>query len=1445
MTVRNGTDEGTIKVLARALLPALASLRLLSLSHLFSWLNCVCACLELNLRRYVEYFNFQFGTRFGVLRSIGDREVVGNRIVFISPGRRSHRKAPLSFFQKSFIAMMDEEEPLAGLILPVDGGSICGKNQDVLFSRLRFYCLELLTLVENPNKKAPFLDDMIQFLCVSQGTHLQPCLDYMLLPLFLLLDGAIACRSQQTVSGEEKISSGGMEIRRHVIGDKVAEVVLRCLEELLKKCHLLSVEQMVMILKKLALGASLPPSNAAEEFREGVVKCLQALLLQLETCSLESCVCGQVDPFSIHMLRNIFSTVGKPLVATSKHHRESKECLLAFLQSSNNSAAVGHWLSLLLKIAEAEAERGLRGSSKLRKEALLTLRILVAKVGMSDALAFFLPGVLSRLGKALYINKSMLSGAGGNVLCIDQCLRALSELLVIVLGNEANADVLEVEKISSTEVCSHEKYKCDSILESLRQLHVRENVPVDTLKAVSSVNVCEHGQRSTKSEGNTRPFYVQRTKEWIEQTSLRVDQLLAAVLPHLCTHPSEKIRLGIVDTVALILPRCSVALKRSKLMLFECLCVLVCDGSETVSLYAQEAIESFWVNKNEYFLDTELSVLLDRLIETFPQVVLGVEESSAVAHAQKLSALIYYAGPDFVIENFLQTPPKVTRFMEFLGSAFSHSSLYSGPLVKLIQSKPLSAGYLHSIAELKAANLSNFSASEASRHAPSPQISFTTSHHVKGFHQALCSSVELPRMPPWFINEKLYMAFSTLLRLLGLALTTEHRRPAALSLLIEGPLEIIRKLISEIRMKNFSRENWHSWYSRSHTGHLVRQASAASCILNEVIYATSDQSADLFAKRFQKAKANNHVWRTAVDSREQVISCVAAVLSEYLSPEIWELPTTHISPDSTQGAPAENLSHHFFRDSVMLHQVIVEGIGIFNISIGTDFAKSGFMHSSIYLLLQNLICSSNQVSSIADAVLRVVSTASGYPTVGHLVVSNSDYIIDSLCRQLRHLDLNPYIPDVLSAMLSYVGAASEILPLLKEPMRSISRELEVLSRNQHPGLTVPFLKAVREIIRASRREATSVSSKVESFLMIVNDEKVKMESLSDKYQGNISPDVEPVCQSAFLEGLSLKLNELRRYRRIVGSISESCLTPAGPLLASSNESACLVALDIVEDGITAVSKVEEAYKREKEAKETIEKLILSSSNPDLQDLINTSEDGPDENRLLPMMNKIWPFLVLCMKNNRSSVAAIRRCASVISATIGTCGGDFFIRRLRHDGPALWGPLAAEKEVVKCPVLPYRALIGPAESSPLAEASVVKAQEAILGLISDICLNPRSAAAMESTVERVASLVVAVACSGIAALRDAAVRALVALARIDADLVWVLLADVVFFFRRNGGHCGALAPPLVEGFPGLSSVLPPPSSLAELLHLRYIGGGRTFRIDPEAAEIVFRRVVGEL
>ncbi|KAG5536902.1 hypothetical protein RHGRI_024361 [Rhododendron griersonianum] len=144
--------------------------------------------------------------------------------------------------------------------------------------------------------------------------------------------------------------------------------------------------------------------------------------------------------------------------------------------------------------------------------------------------------------------------------------------------------------------------------------------------------------------------------------------------------------------------------------------------------------------------------------------------------------------------------------------------------------------------------------------------------------------------------------------------------------------------------------------------------------------------------------------------------------------------------------------------------VIIEGIGIFSMCLGETFASCGFLHSSLYVLLENLYnllkLTNLQIRSASDAVLHVVSSTCGYPTVGHLVLANSDYVIDSICHQLSRLYLNPHVPNVHAAMLSYIGLAHNILPLLEELMRSVSLELEILGCHQHPDLTVPFLKVL-------------------------------------------------------------------------------------------------------------------------------------------------------------------------------------------------------------------------------------------------------------------------------------------------------------------------------------------------------------------------------------------------
>ncbi|CAL0302378.1 unnamed protein product [Lupinus luteus] len=1025
---------------------------------------------------------------------------------------------------------------------------------ETAFPHLKSYSLQLLQLLQNPqiqNQKhcSSVIARLLRFLQNSSHSTLQPFFDYTLFPLLLLLDAAIQCRSK--VDSEEKVTISDVPKTTFKVSDSVAEGVVNCLEELLRKCHLKSVDQMVVLLKKLTYGALLSPSEASEEFREGIILCFRALLLSLQSCSNVSCSCKQISGLPA-LSDNMFDTHQK----TFKYRSESEECVLAFLQSETASAAVGHWLSLLLKAADTEASRGHRGSARLRVEAFKTLRVLVAKVGSADALAFFLPGVVSQFAKVLLRAKTMISGAAGSVESIDQAIRGLAEFLMIVLKDDANAPAVDIEASSNFD--SNECKSTLSLLEELRQLPVKTNV-VEDVSVESGQVICSHTQLqemgSTDLDRETLSLHVKRTKHWMQETSANVDKLLRANFPHICIHPSQKVRKALVDAIKGLLLECRHTLGESRLMLLECLSALVFDDSDDVSSTAQDFLEFLFSQDWKPLIERDAAEIFIRHLEKLPKVVLGNEESLAVLHSRQLLTIIFYSGPRLLLDH-LQSPVGTARFLDVFAACLSHNSMFSGSLGKIIStSRSSTQGYLPSIAELKSGT-NFFNHGLPSLNSGLCEAPKCTLIEEKSLQESVNSSrknFELPRMPPWFGyvgSFKLYHPLAGMLRLVGLSLVAGDRRSeGVLSQVIDSLLGYFRKLVSELRLKEHNKESWQSWYDRTGSGRLLRQASTAACMLNEIIFGLSDQAIKDFSRIFHRSAIKKTVqvhqsdkldcafresfWMILKDKgvRSHIVDCIRGILHEYLSAELWTVPLERRVTDMQANVA-----------------VIIDGVGIFNLCLGKDFVSSGFLHSSLYLLLGSLSSPNFKVRNAADSVLHTLSTTCGYPTVGQLVLEYADYVIDSICRQLRHLDLNHDVPNVLASMLSYIGVAHKILPLLEEPMRSVSMELEILGRHQHPDLTIPFLKAVAEIAKASKREACLLPTQAESFAVHV--------------RSAISNSEKPTQDQ--WELILFKLHDSRRYRRTVGSIAGSCITAVTPLLASFKQEICLASLDIIE-----------------------------------------------------------------------------------------------------------------------------------------------------------------------------------------------------------------------------------------------------------------------------------------
>ena len=153
----------------------------------------------------------------------------------------------------------------------------------------------------------------------------------------------------------------------------------------------------------------------------------------------------------------------------------------------------------------------------------------------------------------------------------------------------------------------------------------------------------------------------------------------------------------------------------------------------------------------------------------------------------------------------------------------------------------------------------------------------------------------------------------------------------------ETLLGYFRKLVSELHLKEYDKESWQSWYDRTGSGQLLRQASTAVCMLNEMIFGLSDQAINGFSRMFHRsvirgveAQSNKldcafseSLWKMPKDKgvRSYLIDCIGGILHEYLSAEVWNVPVEHRVADLQLNVPNEDISLYFFQDAAMLHEV--------------------------------------------------------------------------------------------------------------------------------------------------------------------------------------------------------------------------------------------------------------------------------------------------------------------------------------------------------------------------------------------------------------------------------------------------------------------------------------------------------------------------------------------
>lgn len=160
------------------------------------------------------------------------------------------------------------------------------------------------------------------------------------------------------------------------------------------------------------------------------------------------------------------------------------------------------------------------------------------QVGIADALAFYLPGVVSQLGKVLHASRTMISGAAGNTKALDLAVRALTEYLVIVIEDGVSTSICGDPSDDVSGSFSSEQKPLASFLEDLRHLPVKNIMQENSRDSTESIEKGRimSGEESILVSADTKvgPLHIKRTVDWLAKTTAHVNKLLSATFPHVC-----------------------------------------------------------------------------------------------------------------------------------------------------------------------------------------------------------------------------------------------------------------------------------------------------------------------------------------------------------------------------------------------------------------------------------------------------------------------------------------------------------------------------------------------------------------------------------------------------------------------------------------------------------------------------------------------------------------------------------------------------------------------------------------------------------------------------------------------------------------------------------------------------------------------------------------------
>ncbi|KAJ8776087.1 hypothetical protein J1605_015813 [Eschrichtius robustus] len=141
----------------------------------------------------------------------------------------------------------------------------------------------------------------------------------------------------------------------------------------------------------------------------------------------------------------------------------------------------------------------------------------------------------------------------------------------------------------------------------------------------------------------------------------------------------------------------------------------------------------------------------------------------------------------------------------------------------------------------------------------------------------------------------------------------------------------------------------------------------------------------------------------------------------------------------------------------------LEGIGHFAHALGIDFRL--LLMSALYPVLEKAGDQTLLISQAAISAMMDICQACGYDSLQQLINQNSDYLVNGISLNLRHLSLHPHTPKVLEVMLQNSDAS--LLPLVADVVQDVLTTLDQF----YDKRTTSFVSVLHALLAALEEQS--------------------------------------------------------------------------------------------------------------------------------------------------------------------------------------------------------------------------------------------------------------------------------------------------------------------------------------------------------------------------------------